>query len=186
MLKSILTLALLAFSHLVSSASLPDADKHHGGGCGTPACCGCDTSHDKARVKILTKTFLDLLYGGENISRALELATENNKVLLQVEGCSDNTCCLVDTNLSGYLPEVGAPVLNYWIDEVKELHGNEFMVYSTVVLSYPNEEPPRGLNMRLALKWVPTIGCNHKVAEMHGMSFACQKPITNLCSNCQA
>lgn len=184
MLKSIFALAFLAFIQIASASIADDVDKHHG--CGAPVCCGCDTTHDKARVKVLTKTFLDLAYGGENTKRALQLATEDNEMKLQLEGCPDRSCCLLETNLADYLAEVGSPSAAYWIDEVKELRGNEFMVYTTVILSYTQDVPPHELNMRMALKWIPTIGCNHKISEIHAMSFACQTPVTNLCQNCVA
>jgi len=41
------------------------------------------------------------------------------------------------------------------------------------------------LVIRSVTVWVPTEGCNYKIASIDSVSFACDADVTTLCSTCR-
>lgn len=155
-----------------------------------PACCGCDNSQDKARLRILTKQFLEDASNPATRSQAdaLLLDPATSMAFVQGELCSNGWyCCKFDAPITYANALLGDDAAGlFWIEGVTRESNNEYVVEALALYSYPTHDPAGSIAFRYLIRWVQTESCNLKIAGLEMVSLACQIPVDLNCAQCTA
>lgn len=156
-------------------------------GCNKPACCGCDTSNAKAKIRVLTKQFLQ--DGSKPSTRANVaplLQSPTTMAFVQGELCRNGWyCCKFDAPILYVNSLLGDDAEGvFWIEKITRDMNNEFTVEALGLYNYPTHTPPGGIAFRYFIRWVQDESCNFKIAGLEMVSLACQIPVELNCAGC--
>lgn len=175
-LLSLLPFALLAGSALAEQAAATDDSKH----C-KPACCGCDTTCAKKKVKAQLALYNRYLQLPQNFA-ALSALIEPEAQLFQVgENCENGTgCCEDRLNLVSALSDLSGVAVKNIIENVELKKNGTVIVDLTAIFS---EQNLSSKVYHVRQWWNPTPSCHYLIAYQEERSFACPG-IYSSCSSC--
>ncbi len=149
-----------------------------------PRCCGCNRKDAKSKVLRLTEIFDKLIVDANTLGLAFELTIPEAELYITSESCPLGGCCYASGSLALIAPILNdGEILNEIVDISEKCDGT-ILVNSTTVVAYPLAVPPKSLAYSLLTTWVPTEGCNYKIAKITGYSLACQFLVTLPCNQC--
>lgn len=152
-----------------------------------PACCGCDHSHDKAQLRILTKQFLE--DGSKPATRPQAnalLQSPTTGAFVQGELCRNGWyCCKFNAPIAYVNTLLGVDAEGvFWVESITRGLNHEYVVEALALYNYPTHTPPGGIAFRYLINWVQDENCNYKISGLEMVSLACQIPVELNCAQC--
>lgn len=147
-------------------------------------CCGCDMSRSKAKVRELTNLLVENFSSPNGAVAVPASFIEDADITLTANFCVDPVgCCTFEPSPIQLFGFIYSNRIEYIIENIETRRDDSIVVDGLFVMSIGS---PRFKSyvIRLRITWVPTIGCNWKVASIYGLSDTCQATDLGACGTC--